>query len=85
MAVDEFLSEYLQIEEEDRKQFDIIDTMIAKNDDDLIYVTFRDFKSIREIRWRVATIQNEEIKGKNLHSTSVLVTLSLPEQLLLRS
>ena len=44
MAIDEFLSEYLQLNEEERKDFDIIDTMFAKNEDDLIYATFRDFE-----------------------------------------
>ena len=62
MAVDEFFTEYLQLTEEERKDFDIVDTTIAKNDDDLMYVTFRDFEAIKEIRRRVATIKNDEIK-----------------------
>ena len=62
MAIDEFLSEYLQLNEEERKDFDIIDTMFAKNEDDLIYVTFRDFESVKEIRRRVAIIKNDEVK-----------------------
>ena len=65
MAVDEYLAEYLQLNEEERKYFDILETVIAKNDDELIYVTFKDFKSIKEIRTRVATIKNEEIKVRN--------------------
>ena len=62
MAVDEYLTEYLQLNEEERKDFDIVDTSIAKNDEDLIYFTFRDFDSVKEIRKRVAIIKNEEIK-----------------------
>ena len=62
MAINEFLSEYLQLNEEERKDFDIIDTTFAKNEDDLIYVTFRDFESVKEIRRRVAIIRNDEIK-----------------------
>ena len=62
MAIDEFLSEYLQLNKEERKDFDIIDTTFAKNEDDLIYVTFRDFESVKEIRRRVAIIRNDEIK-----------------------
>ena len=65
MAVDKFLSEYLQLNEDERKDFEILETSIAKNDDDLIYVTFANFESIREIRSRVATIKNEEIKVRN--------------------
>ena len=65
MAVDEFLSEYMQLNEDERKEFEILETSIAKNDDDMLYVTFADFKSVREIRMRVATIRNEEIKVRN--------------------
>ena len=65
MAVNEFLAEYLQLNEEERKDFEILETVIAKNDEDLIYVTFKEFESIREIRSRVAMIKNEEIKVRN--------------------
>ena len=59
------LSEYLQLNEEERKYFVILETVIAKNDEDLIYVTFKDFESIRDIRTRVTQIKNEEIKVRN--------------------
>ena len=62
MAIDEYLSEYLQLNEEERKDFDIVDTTFAKNDDNMIYVTFRDFESVKEIRRRVAIIKNDEIQ-----------------------
>ena len=50
------------MEEDERKDFDIVDTMFAKNEEDLIYVTFRDYDSVREIRRRVAIIKNDEVK-----------------------
>ena len=65
MAIDEFLSEYLQLNEEERKYFVILETVIAKNDEDLIYVTFQDFESIKENKSRVAQIKNDEIKIRN--------------------
>ena len=65
MAVDEFLSEYLQLNEDKRKIFIILETVIAKNDDDLLYVTFQDFDSVKEIKSRVAQIRNDEIKMRN--------------------
>ena len=65
MAVDEFLSEYMQLNKDERKEFEVIKTSIAKNDDDLLYVTFSDFESVRTIRTRVAIIQNEDIKVRN--------------------
>ena len=65
MAVDEFLGEFLQLNEEERKEFEILETITAKSDKDLLYVTFADFESVREIRTRVATIQNDIIKVRN--------------------
>ena len=65
MAIDEFLCEYLQLNEDERKFFIIVETAIAKNDEDLIYVTFQDFDSVKEIRSRIAEIQNEEINTRN--------------------
>ena len=65
MAIDKYLSEYLQLNEDERKHFVILETVIAKNDDELIYVTFKDFDSIKDIKSRVAEIKNEEIKIRN--------------------
>ena len=56
MAVDEFMSEYLQLNEEEQFFFVILETTIAKNDDDLVYVTFQDFESVKDIKSRVAEI-----------------------------
>ena len=65
MAVNEFLCEYLQMDEEERKYCVIVETAIAKNDDDLMYVTFQDFDTLKEIKSRVAQIRNDEIKTRN--------------------
>ena len=65
MAIDEYLSEYLQLEEEERKIFVILETSIAKSDDELIYVTFQDFDSVRDIKSRVAEVKNDEIVMRN--------------------
>ena len=65
MAVDEFLCEYLQLEEEERKYFAIVETSLVKNDDDLLYVTFQNFDSVKQIKSRVAQMKNEVIKTRN--------------------
>ncbi len=65
MAIDKFLSEYLQLNEEERKNFVVLETLIAKSDDELVYVTFRDFDSVKEIKSRVAEVKNDEIKIRN--------------------
>ena len=65
MAIDEYLSEYLQLDEEDRNFFVILETSIVKSDDELIYVTFKDFDSVREIKSRVAEVKNDEIIMRN--------------------
>ena len=61
MAANEFLCEYLQLTEEDIKDFEIVETMLAKNEDDLLYITFNDHESIREIYRRTADLRNDEI------------------------
>ena len=43
MAVDEFLSEYLQLNEDERKFFVIVETVIAKNNEDLSLCDFPGF------------------------------------------
>ena len=65
MAGDEFLCEYLQMDEEERKYCVIVETVIAKNDDDLMYVTFQDFDTLKEIKSRVAQIKNDKIQTRN--------------------
>ena len=61
MAVNEFLMTYLQISEEDLKYFDIVETTIAKNDEELLYVTFRDHDSIKDIYSRAAELKNDDL------------------------
>ena len=65
LAVNEYLMEYLQISEEDMKDFTVVDTMIAKREEDLIYVTFKEYEAIREIHRRTAELKNEEIMVQN--------------------
>ena len=61
MAVNEFFMTYLQINEEEIKDYDIIETSTAKNDNELIYVTFREHDSIRDIYSRAAELRNDDI------------------------
>ena len=65
LAVNEFLMEFLQISEDEMQDFTIIDTMISKKEDELIYVTFREYSSIRDIHRRAAELQNEDIMVHN--------------------
>ena len=39
--------------------------MISKKEEDLIYVTFRDYSSIRDIHRRAAELQNDEVMVRN--------------------
>ena len=39
--------------------------MLAKNDEELIYVTFRDYTNIKDIHRRTAEVGNESIKVRN--------------------
>ena len=61
LAVNEFLHEYLQFTEEDVKDFKVIDTMLAKSDNEVMYVTFADHEAVKEIHRRIADLQNDNI------------------------
>ena len=65
MAVNKFLVEYLQITEEEMLDFEIIDSLLAKNENDLMYVTFKEHSSIKDIHRRAAEIRNDDIKVRN--------------------
>ena len=61
LAVNEFLSEYLQLTEEDIKDFEVIDTMLSKNDDEIMHVTFAEHAAVKELHKRIADLQNDDI------------------------
>ena len=66
MAVKEWLTNYLQLGEDDLKDFEVAETMLSANrEDNIIYVTFLDYESIRELHRRVAQIQNDKIQTRN--------------------
>ena len=60
MAVKEFLSQYLQFDDEDIANFTILETMISK-EDDIIYVTLADHDSIKCIQRRIAEVRIDEV------------------------
>ena len=65
LAVNEYLEEYLQFNVEEIKDFDVVETLIAKSDDSILYVTFTEIESIKEIHKRAAELKNEEIMIRN--------------------
>ena len=65
LAVNEFLEEYLQLNTEDINDFEVIKTMLSKSDDEILYTTFAELDSIKEIHKRVAEIKNDEIMIRN--------------------
>ena len=64
MAVNEFLMTYLQFTESELDNIMIVETMTAKTDEEIIYVTFRDHSTIRDIYGRTAEIRNDEIQTR---------------------
>ena len=64
MAINEFLMTYLQFTEEDLAEISIVDTATAKSDEEVIYVTFRDHDTVRDIYGRAAEIRNNDIQTR---------------------
>ena len=64
MAVNEFLNTYLQFNEEDLAEINIVDTATAKTDEEIIYVTFSDHDTIKDIYRRAAEIRNDHIQTR---------------------
>ena len=60
MAVKELLAEFLQFSHDEIEDFNILETMIAK-EKDIIYVTLANFDGIKDIQRRVAEVQLDEI------------------------
>ena len=65
MAVREFMSEYLEFSEGEMMEHDIIETLISSRNDDIVYVTFAEHATIREIHARAADIKNDDINLRN--------------------
>ena len=64
MAVNEYMMTYLQFSEEELENITIVDTMTAKTDEEIIYVTFKEHSTIRDIYSRVAEIRNDQIQTR---------------------
>ena len=64
MAINEFLSTYLQFTEEDLSEVNIVNTATAKSDEEIIYVTFSDHDTVRDIYGRAAEIRNNDIQTR---------------------
>ena len=65
MAVNEYLEEYLQFNTDDINDFEVIKTLTSKSDDEILYATFAELESIKEIHKRVAELKNDEIMIRN--------------------
>ena len=65
LAVNEFLEEYLQFNTDDINDFEVIETMTSKSDDEILYATFAKLDAIKEIHKRVAELRNDEIMIRN--------------------
>ena len=64
MAIREFLVEYLQFtEQEVEDDFMILDTMIAKEKDN-VYVTFADHSNIHDIQSRITEVRLDEVSTR---------------------
>ena len=55
---------YLQFSEDELENITIVDTMTAKTDEEIIYVTFKEHSTIRDIYSRVAEIRNDQIQTR---------------------
>ena len=47
LAVNEFLEIYLQLNTDDINDFEVLETMISKSDDEILYTTFAELDSIK--------------------------------------
>ena len=65
MAIKEFMATYLQYTETELLEHDIVDSQISARAEDIVYVTFADYGSIREIHARAAEIRNDDIIIRN--------------------
>ena len=77
LAVNEYLEEYLQFTMDDINDFEVIETMTSKSDDEILYATFADLEAIKEIHRRVAELRNDDIL--ELHSSTILGEISLAQ------
>ena len=64
MAINEFLATYLQFNEEELAEVNIVDTATAKTDDEIIYATFSDHDTVRDIYSRAAEIRNDDLQTR---------------------
>ena len=65
MAIKELMSTYLQYTETELLEHDIVDSQISARNEDIVYVTFADYGSIREIHARAAEIRNDDVMIRN--------------------
>ena len=65
MAVKEYLTTYLQFTEVELMEHDIVDSQISARNEDIVYVTFADYASIREIHSRAAEVRDDDVEIRN--------------------
>ena len=65
LAVNEYLEEYLQFNTDNINDFEVLETMTSKSDEEILYATFAELEAIREIHKRVAELRNDEIMIRN--------------------
>ena len=65
LAVNEYLEAYLQFNTDDINDFEVLETMTSKSDDEVLYVTFAEIDAIKEIHRRVAEVRNKDIMIRN--------------------
>ena len=64
LAAAEFLSAYLKYDDEDMIDLDITDTKISAKNDDILYIVMDSPEKIKNIRRRIADVQNPTIKTR---------------------
>ena len=64
-AVKEYLSFYLQFDEEDLDNVTILDTQASTKGDKIVYTAFENIETIKEIHWRAAAVKNDKIMIRN--------------------
>ena len=65
LAVLKYLRDFLQYNDEELKQVDILDTKISPKGDHTVYAVFKNLETVKEIHWRLGEIRNPAIIVRN--------------------
>ena len=60
-AVREYLACYLEFDDEELEQIEIIETKVCKSRNDILYVVFKDQVHVREVHYRRAVSGNDNL------------------------